>query len=210
MGIIVVGGQARDIGKTTVAASIIAALPEWNWTAIKITGFGPKEAATYGDGFRIEREQRADQSTDSSRFLKAGARRAFWLRVPVGELAEAMAAFHGAAAGAEYLIVESNSILEFVQPDVYLLLVDPARGEFKQAARRFLDRADAYVEVPGFKLQVPVCGKVGTSNLDHATRTSMAGGRPNLPAKPVFRLGGDRRVTGELIDFIRASLQGGK
>ena len=189
---IVIGGQARDVGKTTVAAGIIAALPEFHWTAIKITGFGPEETARYGDRFQLQEEHGAEQPTDSSRFLKAGARRAFWLRVPFGKLGQAMPAFRRAAAGAENLIVESNSILEFVEPDLYLVAVDSARSEFKQTARRFLDRADAFVEVSRFKFQVAGHAEPGTWN----------------PAKPVFRLDQERRVTKELADFIRASLEG--
>jgi hypothetical protein len=185
---IVIGGQARDIGKTTVAAGIIAALPEFNWTAIKITGFGPQEAARYGNRPQLEEEHSADQPADSSRFLKAGARRAFWLRVPVGKLSEAMPAFRRAAAGAENLVVESNSILEFVEPDLYLVAVDSARCEFKQTARRFLNRAGAFVEVSSFKCEVS---------------------RYELPrTKPVFRLDEDRRVSKELIDFVRTTLEG--
>jgi len=196
---IVIGGQARDIGKTTVAAGIIAALPEFNWTAIKITGFGPEETARYGNGFQLQEEHGAEQPTDSSRFLQASARRAFWLRVPFGKLGEAMPAFCRATAGAENLIVESNSILEFVEPDLYLVAVDSARSEFKQTARRFLDRADAFVEVSSFKFQVPSLAEPGTWNSELGTWN---------PSKPVFLLDQERRVTKELADFIRASLEG--
>ena len=40
MAVVVVGGHSRNVGKTSVVAGIIAAVPEANWTAAKITQFG--------------------------------------------------------------------------------------------------------------------------------------------------------------------------
>ena len=40
MAIVVVGGHTRNIGKTSVVAGLIAAMPEMNWTAFKITQYG--------------------------------------------------------------------------------------------------------------------------------------------------------------------------
>src|SRR5262245_7461432 len=40
MAIVVIGGHSRSVGKTSVVAGLIAALPEFNWTALKITQFG--------------------------------------------------------------------------------------------------------------------------------------------------------------------------
>ena len=38
--LIVVGGHTRNIGKTSVVAGLIQALPQFDWTAMKITQFG--------------------------------------------------------------------------------------------------------------------------------------------------------------------------
>lgn len=183
---LVVGGQARDIGKTSVVAGIIAAVPDWNWTAVKITGFGPQERGAYGDTFALEEEHDRGKATDSSRFLAAGARRAFWLRAPAGRLGEAMPVFYQAVAGAEHLIIESNSVLEFVRPDVYLMILDPSKRDFKQSARKYFERADAYLVIG------PKDGQEW----------------PSLPQnKPQFRLGRERQVPAELIEFIRMHLE---
>ena len=40
MTLIVVGGHSRSVGKTSVVAGLIAALPEFGWTAVKITQYG--------------------------------------------------------------------------------------------------------------------------------------------------------------------------
>jgi len=40
MAVVVVGGHSRSVGKTSVVAGLIAALPEYAWNAMKITQFG--------------------------------------------------------------------------------------------------------------------------------------------------------------------------
>ena len=40
MALVVVGGHSRNVGKTSVVAGLIAALPEFKWTAMKITQYG--------------------------------------------------------------------------------------------------------------------------------------------------------------------------
>ena len=40
MAVVVVGGHSRNIGKTSVVAGLIARLPEFHWTAFKITQYG--------------------------------------------------------------------------------------------------------------------------------------------------------------------------
>ena len=49
------------------------------------------------------------------------------------------------AAEAENTIIESNSVLRFVQPDVSLSVLDPSVQDFKPSAVRYLDRVDALV-----------------------------------------------------------------
>src|SRR5260370_34936450 len=101
MGLVVVGGHWRNIGKTSIVAGLIAALPQYNWTAMKITQHGhgicsavgePCDCAVEYDHPYAITEEAAPGDTDSARFLTAGARRAFWLRTAVGPLG-------GAAAG---------------------------------------------------------------------------------------------------------------
>jgi len=43
------------------------------------------------------------------------------------------------------VIVESNSLLQFVKPSLYVTVLDTARDDFKDSARQMLDRADVFV-----------------------------------------------------------------
>ena len=163
MAIVVVGGNTRNIGKTSVAAALIARLPELRWTAFKITQYGhgfctadgrPCACQTEDACVAVNPERDASSGTDTSRFLQAGADRVFWVRTRIGRLADAMPRIRQEIAAAPNAILESNSILEFLQPDLYLTVLNPSVEDFKESARRFLPRADAilcpaeYAEVP--------------------------------------------------------------
>jgi hypothetical protein len=162
--LIVVGGHSRNIGKTSVVCGIIRGLPELNWTAIKITQYGhgvcshegePCECADPRHPVAISEEHGTAPASDSGRFLRAGARRAFWVRTPAGSLAEAMPRLRRMLTQAEHAIVESNSLLQFIRPDLYLMAVDGAVADFKPSSRRFLDRADALIVTSGAPLAWP-------------------------------------------------------
>jgi hypothetical protein len=161
--LIVVGGHTRSIGKTQLVCDVIRAFPQENWIAGKITQYGHGVCAKNGENcgcapdehsYAITWEKNADTGTDSSRFLAAGAQRSFWLRTKQGFLAEglpllreALAQLHPVNTAAEppTLILESNSVLQFVQPSLYFAVIDPSRDDFKDSARLVLDRADALV-----------------------------------------------------------------
>jgi hypothetical protein len=160
--VIVVGGHTRSIGKTQLVCDVIAAFPQANWIAGKITQYGHGVCAQNGDNCdcapdehvcAISWETRADTGTDSSRFLAAGARRSFWLRTKQGFLAEGLPLLRAALeetlaasdAAPAPLILESNTLLQFLKPSLYFAVVDPAKDDFKESARVVLDRADALV-----------------------------------------------------------------
>lgn len=154
MAIVVVGGHSRNIGKTSVVAGLIAALPAYNWTAFKITQFGhgecsldgkPCDCAPHDGCWAITEEKDRSGKSDSSRFLVAGAKRAFWVRTEQGRLEEAMPAIQRKFADAENVIVESNSVLQFIRPDLYITVLDPGTEDFKASAKKYLEKADAVV-----------------------------------------------------------------
>ena len=160
--VIVIGGHTRSIGKTQLVCDVIAAFPRSNWIAGKITQYGHGVCAQNGEDCdcaptdhvcALDWELHADTGTDSSRFLAAGARRSFWLRTKQGFLAEGLPLLRAAvreAQAAPYgeqaaIILESNSLLQFLKPSLYLAVVDPSKEDFKDSARSALDRADALV-----------------------------------------------------------------
>lgn len=149
MAVVVVGGHAKNVGKTFVAASLIARLPEYRWTACKITQCGHPAPCGESGRWRKDRNEAITverdplSSTDTARFLAAGAGKSLLLRVRRGHLSDAMPHLLDEIAAAQNTIFESNSLLEFLHPDLFLMVLDRAIGDFKKSALRFMDRADA-------------------------------------------------------------------
>jgi hypothetical protein len=152
MAVIVVGGHSRSIGKTSVVAGLIARMPQMRWTAFKITQYGhgfctadggPCDCQTDDHTLAVSEERDALSGTDSGRFLAAGAVRSLWVRTRQGMLAGAMPRIRKDLDAAENAILESNSVMQFLRPDLYLTVLDAGTADFKDSARLFLDRADA-------------------------------------------------------------------
>lgn len=151
--IVVVGGHSRNIGKTSVVANLIHAVPEADWTAVKITQFGHGMCSKNGEPcgcetdiehpFALAREADDRSGTDTARYLAAGASQAYWLRTRAGEIGFAIPALKTILERAENAVLESNSVLRFIKPDLFFIVVDPSIADFKSSCREFLDRADA-------------------------------------------------------------------
>ncbi|HEY2108079.1 MAG TPA: hypothetical protein VGH29_19940, partial [Candidatus Binataceae bacterium] len=149
--VVVVGGHSRSVGKTSVICGLIRALPDFDWTALKITQYGhgicsqdgkPCECADPLHPVMISSESGAKPATDSGRYLANGARRAFWLRTAAGDLAEAMPRLRALLNEGGNFIIESNSLIQMLRPDFYILVVNGANPDFKASCRRVIDRVD--------------------------------------------------------------------
>jgi hypothetical protein len=152
LAVLVIGGHSRNVGKTSVVAGLISALADYEWTAVKITQFGHGMCSVNGEScgcaveehaWSVSEERDSASGKDTARYLAAGARRTLWVRTKQGRLAEAVPDLRRELAGAVNVIIESNSVLRFLRPDLYLTVLDPATEDFKESAREYLDRADA-------------------------------------------------------------------
>jgi len=196
MALIIIGGHSRSVGKTSVVAGLIAALPEYNWTALKITQHGhgvcsldgePCHCATDDHSWAMTEERDRSGGSDTSRFLAAGAVCAWWVRTEQGRLAEAMPAIRRRLAESVNAILESNSILKFLRPDLYLTVLDPATADFKQSAQEFMDQADAVI-LHEAKAQEPAWQGISM--------------KP-VAGRPVFCICPPEYVTSGMIEFVR-------
>jgi hypothetical protein len=197
--IVVVGGHSRSVGKTSVVAGLISALPEFEWTAVKITQYGhgvcsangaPCDCVTDDHSWAISDEKDRSGESDTSRFLLAGALRALWVRTEQGRLAEAIPALRKRIESSRHVIVESNSVLKFLKSDLYLTVLDPSTKDFKASAREFLDRASAVILHDG----------------SHAGSAWQAVSLKPVVGRAVFRITPPPYVTSEIVEFVRNSL----
>ena len=197
--LVVVGGHSRNIGKTSVVAGLIRKLRERRWVALKITQYGNNVCEHHtgtrscgcepdsGEPFALS-EEFEPSKTDTGRFLAAGAERSFWLRVPAGELPRAAKMVHKILRQGENVIVESNSVVELVQPDVFLMLLDFSCEDFKPSSLRFMDRADGFVVIDR-GINAPLWAGVAQGLWDQ---------------KPQFLVKPPRYVTAEIAEFVKS------
>lgn len=202
MAVVVIGGHSRNVGKTSVVAGLIAALPEYEWTALKITQYGHGVCSRDGESchcatadhtWAISEETDRSGKSDTSRFLTAGAARAWWVRTEQGRLAEAMPTVRRRMAEAENVILESNSVLKFVRPDLYLTVLDPTTADFKKSAQEFLDLADAVI------LHRP------RDEAEQKAAWKDISLKP-LAQRPIFHIRPPEYVTGEIVEFVKKRL----
>jgi hypothetical protein len=87
------------------------------------------------------------------------------------------------------VIVESNSILKFIRPDIYLTVLDPAVEDFKRSAQEFMDRADAVI-------------------LHHGDGTPAWRGVSLMvvEGRAMFRVRPPEYVTSEIVEFVKGKL----
>lgn len=197
--LVVVGGHSRNIGKTSVVAGLIRKLRDQKWTALKITQYGHGVCSHQGEACGCETEpehpfaiseEYEPSRTDSGRFLAAGAERSFWLRTPMGELARAKKTVHKLTASRGNVIIESNSVLELVEPDLFLMVLDFSCQDFKPSSLRFMDRADAFVIIDR-GINVPMWEDIARGLWDQ---------KPQFPVKPPVY------VTEAVSEFVRSRL----
>ena len=169
------------------------------WVAVKITQYGHGVCSIDGEpcycdpgehGFVLTEERERKGRGDTRRFLKGGARRSLWLRVRQGQLHRAIPVLMRSLSREEWVMVESNSILEHITPALYLFVLDPTKSDFKATARKYLERADALITI-------------GPADSLHS-RADM--GASLLSNKPIFQLAHPSEITEELINFVRQKL----
>ena len=139
MAVIVVSGDGRNVGKTSVVCALIAAVPEFRWTAVKIS--------THAHQLRdpVWRETAPGQGSDTARYLAAGAERAYLVAAAEEEVAGRLELLRADAAGAADWIFESNRVLAALRPDLCLAVLGAEGSALKPSFARIADRAHATV-----------------------------------------------------------------
>ena len=136
MATVVIGGSGAGVGKTTFACALLAALPEFHWTGLKITSHAQ------GLPEPIFEERVAGRYSDTARYLVAGARRALLMTAREAELP--LDAMEMACGCDPYVLIESNRIIEYLLPDVCLAVIGDGE-ETKLSFAALLHHADAVV-----------------------------------------------------------------
>src|SRR2546423_12341227 len=149
--IVAVSGFSSNVGKTTLVCELLRQLP--GWEAIKLTrghyrscGRDPAGCCV-SDLLRAEpvvrsgREANYQIGKDTGRFWDAGAANVHWVIVKDDQVErginEALSRVE-----ADGVIIEGNSFLEYVTPDLAIMCARSEGGKIKPSARKNLAKID--------------------------------------------------------------------
>ncbi len=134
--LICIGGAHSGCGKTTVAENLLRLLPG-SWCAVKYT-----KTAFYTS---VRPAPDAEDSKDTSRMREAGADGVVWVQSPETGLKEALSLALDMLPGCEGVMVEGNSPIEFLSPDIVIFVFGKDPGRIKPSASRALRKADLII-----------------------------------------------------------------
>lgn len=129
-----IGGSGSGSGKTTVACGLLERLKGWG--AVKCTPTVLYSSVVY------DPEVLAEGDKDTGRFLEAGAGDVLWVRSTPGDLEETLGIALDRLSHLEGVIVEGNSAIEVLRPDVVIFISVSGQEGTKDSADHILRRAD--------------------------------------------------------------------
>ena len=158
---LLIGSAGRNVGKTELACALIrknsvsAPIVGVKVTTIRAKdgrcprgGRGCGVCSSLDGDFCITEEMNRDSHKDTSRLLRAGASRVFWLRVMKTHLQEGLAALLD-VVGEAVLVCESNSLRQAVEPAAFLMVTARKSGSWKGSARTVKKHVDKIMKWDG-------------------------------------------------------------
>ncbi|HEV2829646.1 MAG TPA: hypothetical protein VGW76_18750 [Pyrinomonadaceae bacterium] len=149
--IVAVSGFSSNVGKTTLMCELLRRVP--GWEAIKLTrghyrscGRDPAGCCVSGllrdePVIRSGREANYQVGKDTGHFWDAGASNVHWVIVSDGQVEsginEALA-----RVKSEGVLIEGNSFLDYVTPDLAIMCARSDGGKVKPSARHSLEMSD--------------------------------------------------------------------
>jgi hypothetical protein len=150
--IVAVSGFSSEVGKTTLMCDLLPAFP--GWEAIKVTrghyrscGRDPhtccvSDLLSDEPVIRSGRDQNYALGKDTGRYWDAGAANVHWVIV-TDEQVESGIRQAIERVKAPGVFIEGNSILEFIQADLVLMVSRASGGKIKSSARQALAHSSA-------------------------------------------------------------------
>ena len=149
--IVAVSGFSSNVGKTTLVCELLRSLP--GWEAIKLTrghyrscGRDPAGCCV-SDLLRDEPVIRSGRAAnyevgkDTGHFWDAGAANVHWVIVKDGQVESGIKQAL-ALVKSEGVLIEGNSFLDYVTPDLAIMCARADGGKVKSSARRALEKSD--------------------------------------------------------------------
>ncbi|NOR73614.1 MAG: hypothetical protein GQ525_00490 [Draconibacterium sp.] len=126
--IILIAGNGRNVGKTTLICQIIEAAKTHEIVTVKITPhfhnatLGLIEIEK-GSGWIISKETNNSTQKDSSLYLKNGAKKSYYIQAKVEKLDEAFDAIKNQLEKEQLVIIESAALHKIIQPALFIFVL---------------------------------------------------------------------------------------
>jgi hypothetical protein len=148
---VMIGGNSRNCGKTTMACEIISKLSvKQEVIGLKFTSVRLGETELHGNhtedettGYSIFEELNPDSQKDTSRMLKAGATRVFYIRNSETFIESSILHFMSKYINKRVIVCESRSLRNMIKPGFFLMMMRlPETGKAKEDIESFMSLAD--------------------------------------------------------------------
>jgi hypothetical protein len=149
-GMVMIGGNSRNSGKTTMACSIISKISATREViGLKVTSVRPGEEDKHGNhdeeitaNYTIFEELDRESHKDTSKMLRAGAAHVYFIRVSDAFMEKAVLHFLSKYINKQVIVCESRSLRKFIIPGIFLMMIrQPAQSEEKDVDA-YLAKAD--------------------------------------------------------------------
>mgnify|MGYP000939270537 CR=1 FL=1 len=152
-GAIVIAGNARNVGKTTLALALIGKYSaRYPVVGLKVSTLYPDDSSFHGQHTEKDSERSSlfyetcsDRPKDTSRFLKAGACDAWYLRSRESYLKESFLLLMDSIPQHRLIVCESRSIMKLVKPDLFVLIKKNTMGSMLKDISDLLPLADVLI-----------------------------------------------------------------
>ena len=155
--VICITSAKSDLGKTTLTEGLLRRLN--NWAACKVTTLEQGESdecpkgvpcgvcsSLKGNSHIEEKAEILTQpGTDTNRMLKAGARKAFWIIAKSESVEGAIKNVINRSREYEGIIFEGNHALQFLSPNVSVMLT-PEGVDLKKSAKAVIHKIDIFIK----------------------------------------------------------------
>ena len=151
----IVSGNGRNTGKTSFVCRIISSVSKsYALTAIKVsphfhTANNEEVIIVKNKNFVLYEEIDRNSSKDSSRMLRAGAVKVFYIEAKDTHLKEAVKALFENFHIEGPVICESGGLRSLIEPSLLILLNKAGQSEMKPGFVKLLPRADKIVQFNG-------------------------------------------------------------
>ncbi|HOW50852.1 MAG TPA: hypothetical protein PLV42_02280 [bacterium] len=139
-GLLLIGATAKDSGKTTLCERLIARFSK------RSDLYGVKVTIVHGERseirYSVTEETRCDGRHDTGRMLIAGARKVFWVRCDETTVGQALDDLFLRIPAGTLIVCESNSVRNYLIPDLFLMVSREGEGELKKSAAALLTLVD--------------------------------------------------------------------